>query len=1071
MGVQKTFMDFVEGLVSTPEPAPVVKPIVQQTHLIEPVPSQINSPVTTLATEPVCLPGLFPADILFTSFIPQFNSETTLKTSVQFDSRQIPFGIKGDPNEELWKAIMRGEIDREKFLNEYKSLGETVTIEGDRGIPDLNKKRLLTLQQFFTPNPIIQFITKALMLDTPDTPASVMDNSCGIGKMYQFLNPACEIGGIEVYEKAYHMARTLYPKANIIHDSLINHHTVPADYYIINPPFSIQLEKKNCGFYHAGWGKLGPRTSIKSHIAAMETAISSARYFVAAMLPRGYFENEDTLTFERWVNQNAHLIYRLDISDKAFTDYGFTWPCSVMIYSASYTRDEPIHHSIDKIDAQTLLDEVKALHTSSHFTAISDAINYIKRRGANPVFQNLKPAVDFEFVESAPKLTLPIRGTNKVKISISPDSSRLNLTVDNLLSALKINQYKHSMGQNWNDGLREYTQEADVKYRRKTILENPSNIVELAESIYNLGLEPQIDKQVINWNMNKVRWLERQQTPFEQFILKDGEWTCLHEDDGIKSMYPELYQARLKRLDKLGISNWLWDFQKEDIARMSMKDTNLMCWEMGLGKTRGIIAMALMYGVKHSLIIVEPKLKDEFIKEFKNIGIPETDYQVILDEKQLKHLRKFNIIAYNLLWRPLNEHTKKTFAKAMRRRFQFIAIDEAHKIKAKDSQQAKAVRMLKARYKLLSTGTPIANYPRNIFSLLVFGWGDGTERNPYGYYSPVEKDGGYGYTTGTRKFKEDYISIAWVTPQFEQTLDTGAKSREIPKIKDPVKWWGMMAPKILRRQRDEPDVSKVITFPKPVISTELIKMDDAHIRHYQHWLNNFATWFKNQLRMEKEEGHKIDQMVILAHLTQLQFASTIPQSPKTAIKEMPWKFGLTTKQNRVLELIKEAIMNNEKIIVFSERPEFQRLMQETLKTCNIKAHLFIGQQGIKERNILLDDFRYNGIPVLLATTSCGENGLNIPEANVVVIADTSWTPSKQIQAYSRILRPQQKREPRIYLLRAQGTIDEYMQQLMDAKSEAIGEGIDYQEASEFDPEKWLSYKDFTIKMLKEEGYL
>ncbi len=302
-------------------------------------------------------------------------------------------------------------------------------------------------------------------------------------------------------------------------------------------------------------------------------------------------------------------------------------------------------------------------------------------------------------------------------------------------------------------------------------------------------------------------------------------------------------------------------------------------------------------------------------------------------------------------------------------------------------------------------------------------------------------------------------------------LDTGAKSREIPKIKDPVKWWEMMAPKILRRQRDEPDVCKVITFPKPVISTELIKMDDAHLKYYRHWMDNFASWFREQLRMEKEEGHKIDQMVILAHLTQLQFASTIPQSPKTAIKENPWQYGLTTKQNRVLELVKEAIMNDEKIIVFSERPEFQRLMQETLKEFNIKAHLFIGQQGIKERNILLDDFRYNGVPVLLATTSCGENGLNIPEANVVVIADTSWTPSKQIQAYSRILRPQQKKIPRIIMLRHIGTIDEYMQQLMDAKSEAIGEGIDYQEASEFDPEKWMSYKDFTIKMLHEEGYL
>lgn len=281
-----------------------------------------------------------------------------------------------------------------------------------------------------------------------------------------------------------------------------------------------------------------------------------------------------------------------------------------------------------------------------------------------------------------------------------------------------------------------------------------------------------------------------------------------------------------------------------------------------------------------------------------------------------------------------------------------------------------------------------------------------------------------------------------------------------------------MSPKIIRRQREEPEVAAFVTIPKPEISTELIKMSPEQVKHYKHWLDEFAAWFKEQLRLEKEdpEGHKIDQMIVLAHLTQLQFASTIPQSKKTNNEHIQWPGGITTKQRRTLDLIEEALSNQEKVIVFSERPDFQKYMQQELRSRNIKSNVFIGSQGIKSRNVVLNDFKNNGTDVLLATTTCGETGLNIPQANVVIIADTSWTPSKQIQAYSRILRPQQTRKPRIYLLRAKGTIDEYMQQLMDAKSEAIDEGIDYQNASEFDPLKWLSYRDFTIKMLKEEGY-
>ncbi|NJD75735.1 MAG: hypothetical protein FIB08_01380 [Candidatus Methanoperedens sp.] len=1477
------------------------------------------------------LPGLFPAD---------FNSRIVDDPMLEiddFDPRQIPFDIQGDPNEEFWRAVKEGMIDREKIFYEYKSLGQTVTIEGNRGIPDLAKKRALNFQQHFTPPIIARFLAQALRLDVPGTPASVVDNSCGIGRMFQFLNPSCDLVGIEVEEKAYHMARTLFPKANIINDDLINHPRIMADCFIINPPFSIQLEKKNCGFTNAGWGDLGPGTSIKSHIAAMETAIESARYFVAAMLPAGYFVNEETLTFERWVNQRAKLAYRLDIDQKAFTKHGFTWPCSLVIYSKERLDGLClIHHQTETLDEAFLAHELEILRESEAGKAIEKAAEHIRKRGPTHFFipKKCKPEQVCE-----PCITLPLSGTNRVKICLSPDASCLNLKVDNVLAALKVHEFRKSLGHEWNDGLKEYIELADVMLRRRNLLEDPHTLPGMWESLRRANLMPVIDPQFANWVVKKKKWLERQQAPFEQFIKgKDGQWICLHKDDGIKSLYPELYQERLKRLEILSI-DWLWPFQKEDVARMSLKNTTLLADQMGLGKcllpdtmvyidgilmaigevwdryhteihfdgvgywsipskrlytnsidpngrivrsqiemlykqeidekirtvvladgsevsstlshkflcpdgwsneigkyvcvparllqhgyksmnkdivsfiawqiaegyernrespnnkyrhevditqkdvsvlltlkekfkafgldfapkitipkdghaphlmvirreyrdyverlgyvwglpsskktipkfiqelnndciavflqsyfdaescpvlsmrsieittaseelinqlsmllrrfgiwlrikrkmkcatnghrikrpywigviggnglrlfkkhigysikkkqeileiicekksntniegipassivrdvyektglsleslgmasdvyvngtqefsreslqkvidnldrilsaeeieivmqnprasrrrkevfekidmnyvesvrnrlaelmkrevfyarvksvelkdysgpvydltvkehhnfvangcichnTRQIIALGLLYGCRHNLIIVEPKLKDEFVKEFKTIGI--TDYQIITDEKHLKSLKKFNLIAYNLLWRPLNGLTKKTFAKAMRRRFQFIAIDEAHKIKAKDSEQAKAVRILKARYKLLSTGTPIANYPRNIFSLLVFGWGDATERNHYGYYGPIEKvdERGHqrGYTTGTRQFKEDFVSIEWVTPQFAQTLDTGAKSREIPKIKDPEKWWAMMCSKIVRRQRDEPEVKAHITFPKPEIRTELIKMSPEHIRHYKHWLDNFAGWFKEQLRMEKEEGHKIDQMMVLAHLTQLQFASTIPQSPKTNTKDAPWSFGPTTKQQRTVELIKEAIAREEKIIVFSERPEFQRFVREILHTKHgVKSHLFIGQQGIKERNILLNDFRNNGTNVLLATTSCGEVGLNIPEANVVVLADTSWTPSKQIQAYSRILRPQQKKKPKIFLLRAVGTIDEYMSQLMAAKSEAIDEGIDYQEAAAFDASKWLSYKDFTIKMLRSEGY-
>lgn len=1011
----------------------------------------------------------------------EYKDLQSLKVFTSNDNKEcrlsdITFSIQGNPNEEVWKRVLDiSKADtftvRDFALHNYKSLGQTVKIDGDRGLADMARRREANYAQFFTLKEIVQFVTSALGLDTTDRKAIVVDNSCGIGGMFRYLSPTCLKTGIELEEQAYHMAARLWPEAHIVNDSLINHPKVEGDYFLLNPPFSIQLEQKGLELDNAKWGDLGPNSSIQSHIAALEIAIKNASKYVAAVLPMGYFTNENTYTFEKWVNERAELILRIDMPAEVWKDAGTAWPCSIVIYHTKfrhYDRKTPFIRTISKLsDLKNVLEEWRI--TGHYHTAMTEleAVENLLQHHARPVTSRQLPPV-------FAKPTIPVHEKGQgVKVSLAPDSSSITIKPSNLLESLKVKQYLDGMGQQWNDGLKTYTKESDVRLRRKHLLKNPQVIGTLHNDLVAVNLSPTIDPQVNNWLTKKQRWAARQLTPFEQYIKQDGEWVCLNEDGGIRSMYPELYKAREKQLEKLGI-DWLWGFQKDDVIRMSLKNTNLLAWSMGLGKTRAITALCLLYGCSHNLIIVEPKLKEEFIKEFRQLNI--TEYQIIESEKDLKHLKRFNLIAYNKLWKPLNEHTKKTFAKAMRRRFQFIAVDEAHKIKAKDSEQAKAVRMLKARYKLLSTGTPIANYPRNIFSLLVFGWGDGTELNPYGYHNPIEQtnERGYssGYTTGTRQFKEDFISIEWVTPQFEQTLDKGMKAREMPKIKDKEKWWRMMSPKIIRRQREEPEVARFVAIPKPEISTELISMDPNQVAHYKHWLDDFASWFKEQLRLEKEspEGHKIDQMVVLAHLTQLQFASTIPQSKKTNNEHCLWPGGVTTKQERTLGLIIEALSREEKIIVFSERPDFQKLMQQELRSRNIKSNVFIGSQGIKNRNVVLNDFKNNGTHVLLATTTCGETGLNIPQANVVIIADTSWTPSRQIQAYSRILRPQQTKKPRIYLLRAKGTIDEYMQQLMNAKSEAIDEGIDYQDASEFDPAKWLSYRDFTIKMLKEEGY-
>src|SRR3989304_5107035 len=196
----------------------------------------------------------------------------------------IAFKIEGNPNELLWKAVAGSHpeaFDRTYILDTYKTLGQTVKIEGDRGLADMAKRREANYAQFFTLKEIVQFVTAALGLDWTDKRAVVVDNSCGIGGMFRYLSSSCLKTGIELEEQAYHMAARLWPDAHIVQDSLINHPTIQGDYFLINPPFSIQLEQKNIPLENAGWGDLGPNSSIQSHIAALEIAINNASKNVA----------------------------------------------------------------------------------------------------------------------------------------------------------------------------------------------------------------------------------------------------------------------------------------------------------------------------------------------------------------------------------------------------------------------------------------------------------------------------------------------------------------------------------------------------------------------------------------------------------------------------------------------------------------------------------------------------------------------------------------------------------------------------------------------------------------------
>ena len=969
-------------------------------------------------------------------------------------------------NEEIFKQIESGNINREFIFDNFKGLGETVEHHGFNP----NEKRNLTYQQYFTPYPVIEFVTKALNLDSAEN-VIVFDNSAGIGRMFRYLHPSTRIIGIEKEEKAFKVCKALFPDAQIIQDDLINH-ILPlksVDVSLINPPFSMHLEKRDSGLYNAQWGAMGPSSSVESHIAELEIAIRASDYYVAVVLPTTFFTNESTRTFEKWIKENAIEVLRIDLPKDAHA--GANWATTLLIYDTRtnhrYAIREPYHWTVNKLDE---LNDLLPKWTNTEYYHqymrgfLEDTASYPKSDVVLKSEQIKIPKV------ITPKI--PLTGNTKVKICLNRVNSCLHLKTHDLLTSLRIQEYKDSLGMRYNKATKNYVSEWWIKARRPEAFYKSGIPEEIRDSLKPLSDNIEFDNQIDNVSKKLARWLKLQKTPFEQWIQKeDGTWELKSKEDGICAMYPKLYWQQSKILDKVLQKypnlNILWDWQRHDAIRLSMKQHALLAVDMGLGKTLLIITVALLHGCKHNLIVTESKLIGQFAGELKRVGL---NFNIIEKYSDTKHLKQFNLIAYSKIWRKATRG--KTFAKALKKRCGYIALDESHAIKANDSKRALACRSMNPKHWCLSSGTPIANYPRNIFSLLVCAFGDGSELFKFGYYTPFVKD--YDCTSGTREFRERFVLVSsYLSHQFDQTLDKGKRIREFPIVKDVPQWHKMLAPLMIRRCADEPEVMRDVKIPEPEIKEVWITPSKEHIDYYRLWLDSFAEWFLAELKLEMAGERAMDMIQLLVQVGKLQFVSTVPSSEKIRSDKMiryNWEGGLTEKQKKIIELATQHINQNQKVIIYSERPELQYLLADEFKKRGIKGLVFTGKQSIPQREEILKQFRVNHTPLLLATTTVGGVGINLPEARVIIFADSNWSPAIENQALHRVLRPQQKHKPIVYKLYNHGFVDEYIKQMQDAKSCGINEAVDWRE-HDFKPEDWLTFKDVAYKYLREEGYL
>jgi len=931
---------------------------------------------------------------------------------------------------------------------------------------------------------------------------AIYDNSIGSGRLIQYADPLkYEIYGCDVDTDAVQALSAALKAADFVFDLANASMTqVRAEYMtvaVINPPFSLTFSEPAMElFASSAFGRYGPYTSALSHQYAVEQALSASEVVFAVVpatyaaeyaasadrsprlrvlyeLPAGLFRSEGTdvrVSLLGFTNVQDYkkqplavvkieslddLIGEVPVSVSIFASRprirqlgvdaskpSITLPvtgenlvrvvhdgrriklkftCGLVqakvlnaVYKGVAEESKPEGRRLPKgveFDGQGLLDVEQHLAQPDPLLSFNQLIRTIQTAGATPevdagVFGYIKRRAKEVEREREP-LRHVVRGTNPNKVTYATGMAKQNHMLDK---------------SSWT---------SPVIKRGDTFVFTPDAD---GAFTYMVAEQPQ--------TLTRDELISRFDVTWPSVNGDDSGWYVGHE--GRAAKFPEVAEFWRQRATQLGIDKWLtWDFQFEDLIELMVSPCGaVVAWEQACGKARLSIALCLLSSDGPGLVAMPAHLTLETAKEIANkLPILTDDWQIIDSAEKLKSLKRINLISLSRLRLPIDQkRPRATYAKLLRRRIKVMVGDEGEMVANTDSSQTRAIEQVSAKRLFLLTGTPLANYPRNILPLIQSSGGDGTAAQRYGRFNGfidpnLIRNQAYAQR-GVDVFRESFVTTVWSTNEFNEDLKSGAK-REIPKIANLSKYREAISPFVLRRLVAEPEVAKFVNIPVPTSVVTEVEWDSKHLGFYLKTAHEFASWYRHT---RAAEGNKLNLIALLARIGAVVMAGNNPMRGNA--------FGgvhrLTSKQRAVLARLEEWTGQGRKSIMFAHNPDVIDLMHRELKNVGINSVPIHGGVTIKQRSKQLDEeFRYGDTPVLLASYGVAQAGYNLPQASRVAMYSRDWRHKVEDQAIKRVLRHDQKLDVLVEYFHLRGGIDEYQAQMVAFKSDAAAAGLDW----------------------------
>jgi len=505
------------------------------------------------------------------------------------------------------------------------------------------------------------------------------------------------------------------------------------------------------------------------------------------------------------------------------------------------------------------------------------------------------------------------------------------------------------------------------------------------------------ENQVARWNFDKKVWIIP--ISFKAQVLPIIT-QCRATHILIKENLPEKVDV-IKPLPKLDFEiplkqGKMRPYQEEGVAR-GLQLKRFINGDMpGLGKT--LQAVATVVGAElHGnvtfpcLVICPSALKINWCREF---DMWTNKKAMVLDDKNKSNWHRFWEIGNTDVFVVNYESLKKYFVTHMPEKkdlkfakditmdsrislFKSVIIDESHRLKNPASITAKIVlNITKSKeYIICLTGTPVVNKPVDLWSQLAVIFQLNKFGGPDGYKMRYCEGG-----SGKSNLKElNYL------------LNENC---------------------FFRRAKE--DVLKDL----PPKSRQIINNQLSNQKEYDLVNNEFKKFLEENQNLEDKEIKKK-----IRYETLVKIPLLLKISAKGKIEEAK-------------EFINEIIESGQKIVIFVMHTEIVRLLQEEFP----KAVRVTGMDSAEQKQHSVDSFQKNAhTNIIICNHKAAGVGLTLTASSEVLFLELPWTDADREQCEARCDRMGQKNPVRCTYMLSEGTLDNWLYELIETKKQIANE--------------------------------